>query len=550
MTDIQDTATHTTDSYHVRPDPIPHCDAIVVGAGFGGMYMLYKLRELGFSAKVFERGTNVGGTWYWNRYPGARCDVPSLQYSYQFSEELQQEWHWTKKFSDQPEILAYANHVADRFDLRKDIQFNTSIESAVYDEQSSRWTITTDSGEQVSATFCIMATGCLSSKNIPTFDGLEDFAGEWLHTGNWPHEGVDFSDKKVGIIGTGSTGIQAIPVIAEQAGHLHVFQRTPQYTVPQRNQLTDPEEEARIKADYKGFRERNNRLPLAMDINQDQDQQHTFDVSDEEREREYERRWQLGGMSLLLAYADSMIDVEANNTVADFIKKKIKETVKDPHVAEALLPEHVYACKRPCMDTQYFETYNRPNVTLVDCRKAGIERITKNGVMVDGVEHELDCLVFATGFDAMTGSLLRIDIRGKNGLSLREKWAEGPRSFLGLSSAGFPNLFTITGPGSPSVLANMIPGIEQHVNWIGACLDYMRTNGLNTIEATTEAEGPWHLRIQELANQTLWNACDNWYQGANIPGKPRVFMPYVDWVDYVEQCEKVVENSYAGFTLS
>lgn len=550
MSDIHNTTTDTNGTYPVSGQTVPHFDAVVVGAGFGGMYMLYKLREMGFTARVFERGTNVGGTWYWNRYPGARCDVPSLQYSYQFSEELQQKWHWTKKFSDQTEILAYANHVADRFDLRKDMQFNTSIESAVYDEETNTWTVTTNAGEQVTATFCIMATGCLSSKNIPNFEGLDDFEGECYHTGNWPHEGVDFAGKRVGIIGTGSTGIQAIPVIAEQAGHLSVFQRTPQYSVPQRNTPTDPEEETRIKADYRGFRERNNRLPLAMDINQDEIRYSTFDVSDEEREQEYERRWQLGGMSLLMAYTDSMTDVEANNTIADFIKKKITETVTDPKVAEALLPEHVYACKRPCMDTNYFETYNRPNVTLVDCRKSGIERITKKGVMVGSVEHALDCLVFATGFDAMTGSLLRIDIRGKNGLSLRDKWAEGPRSFLGLSSAGFPNLFTITGPGSPSVLANMIPGIEQHVNWIGACLDYMRKNGHKAIEATAEAEGPWHLRIQELANQTLWNACDNWYQGANIPGKPRVFMPYVDWVDYVEKCEEVVKNSYQGFALS
>lgn len=525
-------------------------DAVIIGAGFAGMYMLYKLRQMGFSARVFERGTNVGGTWYWNRYPGARCDVPSLQYSYQFSEELQQEWKWTKKFSDQAEILKYANHVADRFELRRDIQFNTSIESAIYDEGSKRWTVTTDSGEKLSSTFCIMATGCLSSKNIPEFDGMEKFRGDAYHTGNWPHDPVDFTNKKVGIIGTGSTGIQAIPVIAGQAGHLKVFQRTPQYSVPQRNQSMDTGEEARIKADYRGYRERNNNLPLAMDINQADIDQATFDVTAEDRQIEYEKRWKLGGMSLLLSYTDSMTDVAANNTVADFIKTKIKDTVTDQSVAEALLPEHVYACKRPCMDTDYFETYNRPNVTLIDCSKSGIQKISEKGVIVDGVEHELDCLVFATGFDAMTGSLLRIDIRGKDGLSLRDKWAEGPRSFLGLSSSGFPNLFTITGPGSPSVLANMIPGIEQHVNWISECLDYMRRNGHASIEATTEAEEPWHLRVQELANQTLWNACDNWYQGANIPGKPRVFMPYVDWVDYVDQCEQVVQDSYRGFTLS
>ena len=379
---------------------------------------------------------------------------------------------------------------------------------------------------------------------------MDKFRGDSYHTGNWPHDPVDFTNKRVGIIGTGSTGIQAIPIIAQQAGNLKVFQRTPQYSVPQRNQSMDTEEEARIKADYRGYRERNNNLPLAMDINQSDIDQATFDVTAEERQTEYEKRWKLGGMSLLLSYTDSMTNVAANNTVADFIKTKIKDTVTDQSVAEALLPEHVYACKRPCMDTDYFETYNRPNVTLVDCSKSGIQQISEKGVIVDGVEHELDCLVFATGFDAMTGSLLRIDIRGRDGLSLRDIWAEGPRSFLGLSSSGFPNLFTITGPGSPSVLANMIPGIEQHVNWIGDCLDYMRRNGHASIEATTEAEEPWHLRVQELANQTLWNACDNWYQGANIPGKPRVFMPYVDWVDYVDQCEQVVQDSYRGFTLS
>ena len=379
---------------------------------------------------------------------------------------------------------------------------------------------------------------------------MDKFRGDSYHTGNSPHDPVDFTNKRVGIIGTGSTGIQAIPIIAQQAGNLKVFQRTPQYSVPQRNQSMDTAEEARIKADYRGYRERNNNLPLAMDINQSDIDQATFDVTAEERQTEYEKRWKLGGMSLLLSYTDSMTNVAANNTVADFIKTKIKDTVTDQSVAEALLPEHVYACKRPCMDTDYFETYNRPNVTLVDCSKSGIQQISEKGVIVDGVEHELDCLVFATGFDAMTGSLLRIDIRGRDGLSLRDKWAEGPRSFLGLSSSGFPNLFTITGPGSPSVLANMIPGIEQHVNWIGDCLDYMRRNGHASIEATTEAEEPWHLRVQELANQTLWNACDNWYQGANIPGKPRVFMPYVDWVDYVAQCEQVVQDSYRGFTLS
>lgn len=523
-------------------------DAVVVGAGFAGMYMLHKLRTLGFTAKVYEVGSDVGGTWYWNRYPGARCDVPSLQYSYQFSEELQQEWEWPEKYSTQPEILRYAHHVADRFDLRKDIQFNTRVESIILDEATNTWTIKTDRGDQVTARFCIMATGCLSSKNIPKIPGLEDFQGEWYHTGNWPHEKVDFTGKRVGIVGTGSTGIQAIPMIAQEAKHLYVFQRTPQYSVPARNTPMDKEEEARIKADYQGYRAKNNSQPFAQDL--DLPTVQTFEVSEEERRRRYEECWEKGGLGMMLAFADSGVNREANETISSFVKDKIQHIVKDPEVAKLLLPDHIYACKRPCLDTNYFETYNRPNVTLVDISETGIERITPHGVQAKGKEYELDCLVFATGFDAMTGSLNNINIRGRANQALKEKWAEGPRSYLGLSSAGFPNLFTITGPGSPSVLANMIPAIEQHVNWIGDCLQYMRKRGLQTIEATLKAEDPWFIQVQTAANATLWNACDNWYQGANIPGKPRVFMPYVDWVGYVAICEDVVKNSYKGFALS
>jgi cyclohexanone monooxygenase len=523
-------------------------DAVVVGAGFAGMYMLHKLRTLGFTAKVYEAGSDVGGTWYWNRYPGARCDVPSLQYSYQFSEELQQEWQWPEKYSTQPEILRYANHVADRFDLRKDIQFNTRVESIILDESTNTWTIKTDRGDRVTARFCIMATGCLSSKNIPKFPGLEDFQGEWYHTGNWPHEKVDFTGKRVGIVGTGSTGIQAIPMIAREAKHLYVFQRTPQYSVPARNTPLDKEEEARIKADYQGYRARNNSQPFAQDLSLPTVQ--TFEVSEEERRRRYEECWEKGGLGMMLAFADSGTNREANETISSFVKEKIQHIVKDPEVAKLLLPDHIYACKRPCLDTDYFETYNRPNVTLVDISGAGIERITPHGLRAKGKEYELDCLVFATGFDAMTGSLNNINIRGRANQALKDKWAEGPRSYLGLSSAGFPNLFTITGPGSPSVLANMIPAIEQHVNWIGDCLQYMRERGLRTIEATVEAEEPWLIQVQTAANATLWNACDNWYQGANIPGKPRVFMPYVDWVGYVAICKDVVKNSYKGFALT
>lgn len=522
-------------------------DAVVVGAGFAGMYMLYKLRTLGFTVRVYEVGSDVGGTWYWNRYPGARCDVPSLQYSYQFSEELQQEWQWTERYSSQPEILRYANHVADRFQLRQNIQFNTRVESVIFDESANTWTIQTDLGDRVTARFCIMATGCLSSKNVPKLPGLEDFQGEWYHTSNWPHAGVKFAGKRVGVIGTGSTGIQAIPMIAQEAEHLYVFQRTPQYSVPARNMPLDREEEARIKADYQGFRARNNARPFAQDL--DLPAAKTFEVSDEERRRRYEECWEKGGLGMMLAYADSGTDRAANETISSFVKEKIHTVVKDPVVAEALSPDHIYACKRPCLDTDYFETYNRSNVTLVDISEAGIERITPRGLRANGKEYDLDCLVFATGFDAMTGSLNNIDIRGKANRALKDKWAEGPRSYLGLSSAGFPNLFTITGPGSPSVLANMIPAIEQHVNWIGDCLEYMRQRGLQTIEATVEAENPWLIQVQTAANATLWNACDNWYQGANVPGKPRVFMPYVDWVGYVAKCEEVVKNSYEGFML-
>lgn len=524
-----------------------HFDAVVVGAGFGGMYMLHKLRGLGFTARVYEAGGDVGGTWYWNRYPGARCDVPSLQYSYQFSEELQQEWKWTEKYSTQPEILRYANHVADRFQLRKDIQFNTRVTRAAYDESTTMWTVETDAGDCVTATFCIMASGCLSSKNTPNFPGLADFQGQWFHTSNWPHEGVDFTRKRVGIIGNGSTGIQAIPVIARQAAHLSVFQRTPQYSVPARNTPLDPEEEARIKANYQAYRTQNNAKPFAQDLTPPTVT--TFEVSEEERRRRYEECWEKGGLGMMLAYADSGTNLEANLTVSNFVKEKIKQIVKDPAVVELLLPDHVYACKRPCLDTDYFETYNRPNVTLVDIRKTGIERITARGVQANGTEYPVDCLVFATGFDAMTGALNNIDIRGKGNQALKDKWVEGPRCYLGLSSSGFPNLFLITGPGSPSVLANMIPAIEQHVNWVGDCLEYMRKRGLRTIEATEEAENPWLIQVQTAANATLWNACDNWYQGSNVPGKPRVFMPYVDWVGYVAKCREVVNNAYEGFSL-
>jgi len=524
-------------------------DAVVVGAGFAGMAMVRRLHELDFSVRCFERGSDVGGTWYWNRYPGARCDAPSMQYSYQFSEALQQDWQWTEIYAAQPEILRYAQHVAERFDIRRHITFNTTIEAAVYDEARALWQVTTDSGEQLTARYCIMATGNLSSRITPNFAGLDDFAGAWYQTSNWPHEGVDFSGKRVGVIGTGSTGIQAIPVVAEQAGHLSVFQRTAQYSTPARNGPIDPDYEARIKADYAGFRARNYTKPLAMDINRDRSTPKTFEVGAEGRRERFDAAWANGGATLPFTFRDSANNLAGNEAMSDFIRDKIGEIVHDSATAAVLTPKHIFGCKRPCIDTDYFATYNRDNVTLIDC-SAGIERITADGIQVQGEVHELDIIVFATGFDAITGTLNRIDIRGRNGLTLKDKWADGPRTYLGLQSAGFPNMFTISGPGSPSVLTNMIPTIEQHVNWIADCMQQLRSRRLRTIEATPDAEEQWVEAVGELAQRTLWGACDNWYVGANIPGKARVFMIYVDWPSYRHKCEEVVAKDYEGFALA
>jgi len=525
-------------------------DAVIVGAGFGGMYAAYKLRELGLSVQVFERGSDIGGTWYWNRYPGARCDAPSLQYSYQFCEDLQQEWEWSEVYATQPEILRYMDHVAQRFDLRSLMQFDTTVEAIHYDDESRIWTVRTDHGAPVRARFCILATGCLSTKNTPDFPGLGDYEGIWYHTSNWPHEGVDFSGKRVGVVGTGSTGIQAIPVIAETAAVLKVFQRTAQYSTPARNGPMDREYEASIKADYAGFRARNYRNPVALDIRIDRNAPKTFEVSEAERIAAYERCWDEGGLSFATAFRDSSVNRAANEDVSNFIRRKIAQIVKDPATARALQPKHIYACKRPCLDTNYFETYNRPNVELIDVSARGLDRITARGIVANGEEHALDCIVFATGFDAFTGSINQIDIRGKNGLALKDKWSNGPRAYLGLMSAEFPNLFTVTGPGSPSVLANMVVAIEQHVNLIGECIEHMRRNGHAIVEANSSAEDDWVEQVRLAADRTLYTACDNWYQGSNVPGKPRGFVPYVDWPSYVAICESVVDKRYQGFEFS
>jgi cation diffusion facilitator CzcD-associated flavoprotein CzcO len=523
-------------------------DAVVVGAGFAGLYALHRLRGLGLRVRVFEAGSGVGGTWYWNRYPGARCDVESLEYSYQFSEELQQEWEWSERYSPQPEILRYAEHVADRFDLLHDIVFDTRVQAATFEEQAGRWIVETDAGDRVSASFCIMATGCLSSANLPDFEGLADFEGETFHTGRWPHTQVDFSGKRVGVIGTGSSAIQSIPLIAAQAEHLFVFQRTPNYSIPAHNGPLDPELKRQVKADYAGFRKRNSEQGFGLNTRSREEL--ALDVSPEERRREYEARWEAGGLPFLGAFLDLSLSKEANDTAAEFLREKIRGIVRDPEVAELLSPQTVVGCKRICVDTGYFDTFNRPNVSLVDVSADPIERITRAGLETGGRAFALDSIVFATGFDAMTGALSKIDIRGRGGQTLRQKWSAGPRTYLGLGTAGFPNLFTITGPGSPSVLSNMLPSIEQHVNWISDCIGYLREHGITTIEVEREAEDAWVEHVNEVAGMTLYPTCNSWYLGANVPGKPRVFMPYLGFPPYVEKCNEVAAKGYDGFALA
>ena len=533
-----------------RTDTLPKgdFDAVIVGAGFAGLYMLHRLREMGLKARVLEAGSGVGGTWYWNRYPGARCDVESVQYSFQFSDALQQDWDWSERYAAQPELLAYANHVADRFDLRRDIQFNTRVSRASFDETAGRWVIETGDGARITATHCIMATGCLSSPNLPAFKGLETFAGERYHTGYWPHENIDFTGKRVAIIGTGSSAVQSIPIIAGQAKQLFVFQRTPNYAIPAHNAPLTPQYRRAIKADYPALRERARKNMTGIDF--DYSDAAALETPPEERRREFETRWQRGGLSFLGAYKDLMVDQAANDTAAEFVRAKIREKVRDARVAELLAPKNTIGCKRLCIDIGYYETFNRPNVTLIDVSESGIEAITRQGVKVEGREYKVDAIVFATGFDAMTGALLKIDIRGKGDLALREKWREGPRTYLGLGMAGFPNLFTITGPGSPSVLTNMLPTIEQHVDWIADCLGYLRDHGLARIEPSEQAEQDWGAHVGELAGRTLRYTCGSWYLGVNIPGKPRVFMPYIGgFPRYIEKCSEVAGKGYEGFLL-
>lgn len=531
-------------------------DVAIVGGGLAGLYAIHRLRKMGLSIRAYEQGSGIGGTWFWNRYPGARCDVESLEYSYSFSDELQQEWKWPERYGTQPEILKYINHVADRFDLRRDVQLNTRIETATFDGATGLWTLRTRDGETIEARYVIMAAGNLSTPRLPDFKGLKNFKGKWYHSGLWPHEGVDFSGQRVGVIGTGSSGVQMIPIIAQQARHLTVFQRTANFSLPARNAPMEDERERRHKADYRARRIAAYDTPFAIG-GHPKPTRSALEVSDEERNRAYESKWQEGGsISYLYAYTDLLVNKQSNDTASEFVRNKIRATVKDKRTAELLAPkDHPIGTKRLCLDTNYYETYNRPNVSLVDVRSDPIAEITETGLRTQGGQSfELDAIVFATGFDAMTGALREIDIRatdGKGGeVSLRDHWAGGPLTYLGLMVAGFPNMFIVTGPGSPGVKTQMIASIEQHVDWIASCLDHLAKNGLDRIEPTPEAERAWVEHVNQVADSTLYPLANSWYVGANIPGKPRVFMPYVGGFDrYKRHSEEIAAKGYEGFAL-
>ncbi|MFD0353172.1 flavin-containing monooxygenase [Streptomyces sp. NPDC127110] len=526
-------------------------DVVVVGAGLSGLYQLYRLRELGLEAVVFEAGDDIGGTWYWNRYPGARCDVESMSYSYSFSPELDQEWEWSERYASQPEILRYIHHVADRFGLREHVSLRTRVTRAAYDEDRHTWQVATDTGRTVTARFVVLASGCMSRPKDPGIAGADEFRGDVLHTARWPREEVSFAGRRVAVIGTGCSGVQAIPVIAEEAAALTVFQRTPAYALPAHNRPLRSTEIAGLKARYPEFRKAQ-RLSRGGTVFEPPTRS-ALEADEAERTAAYEAAWGSGLLSgLLRTYTDILTDAKANETVAEFVRSKIRSIVTDPATAELLSPRTFpFATKRPCLDTGYYATYNRPHVRLVDLRTTPIERITPRGVLTPDGEHAFDAIVFATGFDALTGSQLAIDIVGKAGVTLREKWADGPQHHLGLMSAGFPNLFTVLGPLSPSVLTNIAVSLEQQVEWITDCIVHLGRNGLTEIDAAPEAEAHWGAHVAEVAARTLYPATASWYTGANVPGKPRVFLAYAGGLDrYREECDAAARSGYGGFVLS
>ena len=526
-------------------------DVLVVGAGLAGLYMLHRLRGAGLSARVLEAGGGVGGTWYWNRYPGARCDVQSLEYSYGFDDDLQQDWEWTERYATQPEILRYLEHVADRFDLRRDIQCDTRVVGAAFDEATSTWTVRTEAGGRLTARFVIAATGCLSAANLPDIPGRDTFRGPTYHTGRWPHEGVDLSGRRVAVIGTGSSAVQSIPIIAEQAAHLTVFQRTATYSVPAHNEPLAQDRQAEVKTRYAEVRAANRRSMAGFGaLSRLGPPQHAMaEVDAGDRDRLLDQRWQEGGLGFVAVFTDTLAQPDANEVAAEFVRSKIRGIVRDPAVAELLTPTQVIGCKRLCVDSGYYETFNRPDVRLVDIGGSGIEAITPSGIRAGGEDHEVDVIVFATGFDAMTGALSRIRFEGVGGRTLADAWREGPKTYLGLATAGFPNLFLVTGPGSPSVLTNMVTSIEHHVEWITACLEHLRAGGHQRIEAEPEAVEDWVAYVNSVAGLTLFPTCNSWYLGANIPGKPRVFMPLPGFAPYDAMCADVAAHGYRGFAI-
>lgn len=526
-------------------------DVVVVGAGFAGVYAVHAFREAGLTVRAFEAGDGIGGTWYWNRYPGARCDVESKDYSYSFSPELEQEWQWSERYPAQPEILRYLNHVADMFALWPLIQLNTKVTGASWDADAAEWTVTTADGASVTARFFVSAVGCLSEFQLPALPGLSTFAGEQYQTGHWPKEPVDFTGKRVGLIGTGSTGIQIAPEIAADAAHLYVFQRTANFAVPNRNRPWDPAEEAEFKAGYREYRKEARESFLGVPIAGTG--RPVLETPAAEVEATFMARWQAGGgMPFLGAYTDLLVDKSANDVIADFMRDRIRETVADPDLAELLCPKtYPVGAKRLCQSDDYYTMFNRENVTLVDIRSAPIDSVYPGGLKTAAESYDLDVLVFATGFDALTGALFAMDIRGVDGVALKEKWAAGPRAYLGLATPGFPNMFIVTGPGSPSVLSNMVLSIEQHVEWIRDFIAHLTSAGYATVQATADAEDAWMAHVSEVAYSTLFPMADSWYVGANIPGKPRVFTPYVGGVGpYGARCAEVAAAGYAGFDLS
>lgn len=526
-------------------------DAIIVGAGFSGLYMLHRLRQRGFNAKIFEAADGVGGTWYWNRYPGARCDIESMQYSYQFDEDLQQEWAWKERYAAQPDILSYIEHVAERFDLKRDIQFRTRVRTATFDEEANHWRVHTEAGEQFTARFLILAVGCLSTAIAPSFPGQSDFEQPVYHTGRWPHEPVDFTGKTVGVIGTGSSAVQCIPVIAEVVRHLFVFQRTPNYVVPAQNRTLSAGEVEHVKRDYAGFRamakQRMNAFVFPFHP------ESALSVSAEERQKRFDEQWLVGGLPFLGAFGDLLTNTEANAAATAYCKEKIREIVANPGVAELLTPkDHVFGCKRLCSGTNYYETFNRENVTLVDVSgDKAIERFTATGLRAGGRDYSLDAIILATGFDAMTGSVTRIGIAGRNGATIQDRWRDGPSNYLGVAVHGFPNMFNMVGVGGPSVLATMVTCSEQHGDWIADLIGHMRERGIARFEPRAEAEAAWGGEVAAAAGRSLRSSCNSWYLGSNVEGKPRVFMPYIGgFPKYVETCNREAANSYPGLSFS